>query len=314
MVFQCRRCAVLLVLVMACGMVSPACNSSGDRTVPAHDAGVRTSKLAAELAQVEPSPKQNAASRYYEGYLLETLHGDVPGARKAYQQVVAESGEVTATIAARAALRLAELELLAGRQRRAFELAARAWVLGRDDVDIVEKVDDLTLRAGGSDVRGPPIGVPLQSVSPTTAASFARAEALLQIYHRIRLEPRLEQLRAGVRAKERAMDAALRGYRAVLNAVEPIALVAAEFRGASLHHDLALSLMFELPPELEPRARERLRRSLSTSAMTYLRRAKAAYGRSLEHAARAQLPTSERWVIAADVGLRSVGDLLGDRK
>src|SRR5690606_31189494 len=132
-----------------------------------------------------------------------------------------------------------------------------------------------SLRSDVSEVRGPPMGTPLEGVSAAAAERFGAAEALLRTYHRTRLEPRLEELRAGVRIKESAMDAAVRAYRLVVALDEAAASVAAELRTASLYHDLALSLMFDLPPELEPQAAARLRRSLRASALTYLSRAQA---------------------------------------
>ena len=342
--FRCRRCAVFrscrishrrpvaaaalgraLLAATLLAAMSLACSNRAPEPTPGPGPGVPRSRLATEIAEAGPSETERAASRYYEGYLSETLRGDIVGARAAYDAVISESGAQAPIIAARAALRVAELEILAGRPRQAFEFTARAWVLGADNPDIVERADRLQARLGGlrsdpGEVRGPPIGTGLVDVPDQAAEEFARAEELLRAYHRKRLEPRLEQLQAGVRSKENAMDAAVRSYRAVLALTgdQPAVVVAAEFRTASLYHDLALSLMFELPPELEPGARERLRRSLQASAMSYLRKALLAYQRSV--AAAGQLPPGQssesiqRWAIAADVGLRAVSDLLGDRK
>ncbi|MCG8417943.1 MAG: hypothetical protein MJE77_08380 [Proteobacteria bacterium] len=316
--FRCRRCAVwgAIAALAALAAVIPACSSPEPDPSLWPSAVSLQSQLAIDLTHAEPGEAARIADRYYAGYLLETLHGDVASARTAYEEVVAEGGPLSPEIAARAALRLAELEFLAGRRRRALELTARAWSLGRDHIEIVERADRLqtrlgSLRSDGSEVRGPPISTRLESVSAGAAEPFSRAEELLRAYHHIRLAPRLERLRAGVRAKENAMEAAVRAYRAVLSHREVAAIVAAEFRIGSLYHDLALSLMFDLPPELEPRAREQLRRSLRVSAMSYLRRARAAYQRSLDRAV--DPPVGERWTVAARVGLRSVSDLLGGR-
>jgi hypothetical protein len=214
-------------------------------------------------------------------------------------------------------LRLAEIEALAGQRRKAVELMARASVLGRDSLEIVERADRLQARLGslrsvGSEVRGPRLGTVLESVSEQAVERFGRAEELMSAYYRVRLEPRLEQLRASVRVKENAMDAAVRGYRQVAALGEPVATVAAEFRIASLYHDLALSLMFDLPPELEPRVAARLKRSLRSNAIAQLGRAETAYRRCLEAGdAESMHPSSERWIAAAKLGLRSVQDLLG---
>lgn len=318
--FRCRRCAVFGALFFGVWLVAAMACGEGGRAGPTPvDAGAAESTLAEELTRPAPGTQGVWAARYYDGYLAETLRGDVAAARQAYEDVIAEAGAVAPWVAARAALRLAELEVLAGRRRKALELMARASVLGRDSLEIVERADRLQARLGslrfvGSDVRGPPLGTALEGVSGDAVERFQRAEDLMAAYYRVRLEPRLEQLRAGVRVKESAMDAAVRAYRQVVAMDEPVAAVAAEFRIASLYHDLALALMFELPPELEPRAAAQVRRSLRASALGYLSRAQAAYLRSRAAGSEGGNAASERWLVAAELGLRSVDDLLGGRE
>lgn len=321
---RCRRCAVFFgrsilvpipTLCMALSMLVSCGQEQRQPPLPG-DRGPRQSSLAQELTSPAPEARNLWASRYYDGYVAETLHGDMASARAAYEDVVAEAGSVAPQLAARAALRLAEIEALAGRRRKALELMARASALGRENLEIVEQADRLharlgSLRAEASDVRGPPMRTALESVSGQAGERFARAEELFHDYYRVRIEPRLEQLRAGVRAKENATDEAVRAYRTVIALGEPRATVAAEFRIASLYHDLALSLMFDLPPELDPSVAARLKRSLKASAIGHLRRAMAAYRRSLEAEGESRDPSSERWTSAAKLGLRSVEDLLG---
>lgn len=267
-------------------------------------------------AQVEAPLDDSWAVRYYQGYLAETVRGDVASARAAFEEVVAGAGQESPRVAARAALRLAELEALAGRRRKAVELLARASVLGRDDPRIVEQTDRLqvqlaSVRAQASEVRGPPLGAELPEASEQARALFAAAEKELGQYYGISLQPRLEALRASVRSKERATEQAVRAYREVIALAEPAAVVAAEFRAGSVYHDLAIALMFDLPPELEPQAAARMRRSLRARALGYLRKAESAYGRSLEAAAgRGGEVGTERWRAPAELGLRSVRDLL----
>lgn len=257
------------------------------------------------------------SQRYYEGYLAETMRGDLIAARAAYEEVIAATGAGAPEIAARAALRLADIEALAGRRREAVELVARASVLGRDNVEIVEHADRIQARLAsvpsqGSEVRGPPMGTVLTDVPDDVIAAFASAETALRTYHRIRLQPRLEALRTSVRAKESAMEKAVRAYLSVVDLGSADATVAAEFRAGSLYHDLAVALMFDLPPELEAQVAAKLRRSHRARAIKYLGRARAAYRRSLEAGESAEpMSKSERWLVPAAAGLRSVEDLLG---
>ena len=318
--FRCRRRAVsapalvgLAVLaVVAIGCAAPA--TSGSRA----DAGV-ADDADAGLAPSRAADRTDWAERYYEGYLAETMRGDIVTARAAFEEVIAGAGEEHAALAARAALRLAELEVLSDNRREAIELVARAAVLGRAEAAIVERADRMqtylaSLRSKGSEVRGPPAGTALVGVSAAAVELFATAEGLLAAYHTLGLRPRLEDLRAGIRAKERAMETANRDYRQVVALDESRATVAAEFRTASLLHDLAMSLMFDLPPELEEREAAKLRRSLRGRAINYLRKARKAYQRSLDAGATLGEAASDRWRVAATRGLRSVEDLLRGRE
>jgi hypothetical protein len=313
---RCRRRAVLLAAAVA------ACGGDG-RSEPGAgaDGGPRPGAAAADggVAGV-PGEHGPWARRYYEAYLAETLRGDAEAARTIYQQVVAGAADEDPVAAARAALRLADLELVAGRRREALELVARASVLGGADLEILERADRMqaqiaSLRAQGTEVRGPPVGTEPAGASAAAAKLFAQAEQLLAVYHRRELQPQLEVLRQGVRAKEFAMGQAERAYRAVVALGEPGPAAAAEFRIGSLYHDLALALMFDLPHELEAREAEKLRRSLRGQALAHLRKARAAYERSIAAAAAgASGPALERWRLAAELGQRAVDDLLRGRQ
>jgi hypothetical protein len=314
MVSRCRRRAVWVAAVV----VAVACGERAAPPGPATDAGA-TSPAAADAGA--PAAAQGPwARRYYEAYLAETLRGDAAAARELYQAVIAGAADEDPVTAARAALRLADLELVAGRRREALELVARASVLGGSDLEILERADRMqaqiaSLRASGSEVRGPPIGTEPTGASADSVRDFARAEQLLATYHRRQLQPRLEVLRQGVRAKQYAMEQAERAYRAVVTRGEPAPAAAAEFRIGSLYHDLALALMFDLPPELEAREAEKLRRSLRGQALGHLRKARAAYERSVAAAAAAGAgPAVERWRVAAELGQRAVDDLLRGRE
>jgi hypothetical protein len=260
-------------------------------------------------------PQRPLEKRYYDGYLAEAIRGDVERAREAYQDIVSSSGNVE-TAAALAALRLADLDARSGRRREGLEMAARR-VLGDDD--IVRRASRLQLRLGSVrtqsiEVRGPAAGTPLSSVSAEAAARFSRAETLLTLYHRRRL-PRIEDLGATIRQKQNAMDLAVRAYRSVIELGEPAATVASEYRIGSLYNDLSVSLLFDLPAELERDAATLLRRSLSSRALADLREARDAYRRCLEAAELVEDSGSVvNWRAAAELGLRTVEDLLRGRE
>ena len=325
---RCRRCAgwpglipVAAILAIGCGPGGEQGAAPAGRATPAEASPVATAASSiAEPAVDEPAPPSaRAAARYYGGYLDEVLGGDVGAARAAYAAVVAD-GSAPPEIAARAALRLAEEEAEAGHRHIALDLVARAAALGRDHRDLLRWAERLqrrlaAVRVHDIEVRGPPAGTALEGVSAEAAELHARAEALLSAYHARRLRPRLEELRAGVRAKRAALDAAVRGYRAITALGEPVATVAAELRIASLYYDLSLSLTFDLPSELEAGAAAELRQSLRARALADRARARAAYLRALEAGRDGRAgPAAAIWLEAAEIGLRSVEDMLRGRE
>jgi hypothetical protein len=339
---------LLAVALSGCRADGPAPGSSAGGppagTAPPSPARDHAVDEAAAEATDRAASESPWAARYYDGYLAETLDGDIAAARTAYEEVLAGAGASEPEAAARAALRLAYLEGMTGSRRRAADLLARAAVLGSDDPALVEQSDRLrvdlgiglglgiggigSLAAGPGDpgnvaeVRGPPIGTHLDGVDQATGAAFDVAEQALAVYHRLTLRPRLEELTAGIRAKERAMDEAVRAYRAVLgngdSGAAPasdapvLAQVAVELRIGSLYHDLAVALVFDLPPELETGAAARIRRNLRGTAINYLRKAAAAYRRAVAAGGTGAPVAAERWVNAARLGERSVAELLGE--
>lgn len=326
---RCRRCAgsarVIAVVALAIG-----CGRGGEQGAAPRSSGPVAAARSTDVAPTQPAmtespvdgstpPSARAAARYYGGYLDEVLGGDVGAARAAYAAVVAD-GSAPPEIAARAALRLAEDEAEAGHRHIALDLVARAAALGRGHRDLLRWAERLqrrlaAVRVHDIEVRGPPAGTALDGVSPQAAELHARAEALLSAYHARRLRPRLEELGAGVRAKRAALDAAVRGYRAITALGEPVATVAAELRIASLYYDLSLSLTFDLPSELEAGAAADLRQSLRERALADRTRARAAYLRALEAGRDGRAgPAAAIWLEAAEIGLRSVEDLLRGRE
>jgi hypothetical protein len=163
------------------------------------------------------------------------------------------------------------------------------------------------LLVAGSSVPRPAPGTPLPGVADGVQQQWRKAEQLLLKAHHMRMKPVLEALSGSVRAKEHATEAAVRAYREVASA-GGLAAVAAEFRAGTLYHDLAVELVFDLPPELDPGVAARLRRTLRASAVAYLKKAVASYQRAL-----AQPVTGadvDPWRVAAEASERSARELL----
>tara|TARA_R110002096_G_scaffold44526_5_gene120090 strand:- start:20542 stop:21387 length:846 start_codon:yes stop_codon:yes gene_type:complete len=257
---------------------------------------------------------EDARHEYYRGYLADVVAGDRAKAAAHYQGVLGFGAEQPSLVA-EAALRLAVWADIRRERRTAMDLAVRASVLGADiprvksSADAIRQRLAITVRAQDIEVRGPAAGTALLGVTPEIAEKFAVAEELLSAYHVKRLQPRLEALVASVRGKRSAMERAVRAYREVAESGNKIAIVAAEFRIASLHYDFSLSLTFELPSELSPEVAANMRNSLRSEVRQVRARAKAAYVRSLA-AAVPVVPASKPWSDASTLGLASVDDLL----
>ncbi|HEU5060631.1 MAG TPA: hypothetical protein VFU21_29070 [Kofleriaceae bacterium] len=312
--FRCRRCAGFLAaaVLLACG----------DEVRDAPPAAAEVSAAWPQAREVEgktPKRSDTGASAYYQAYFDETLRGDFNAARSAYRRVL-DAPTTEPEVAARAALRLAEYEASYGRRHIALDLVARAAALGRDQRDLLQWAQRVqrriaAVRVEDIEVRGPPAGTALEGVSKQAAELFARAETLLAVYHGRRLRPRLEDLRAGVRSKRAALESAVRAYRQVVALGEPAAVVAAEFRIASLYYDSTLSLTFDLPPELDSSVATQLRQQLRAKALSDRNNARKAYLRALEAGRDGRAGAAGAvWLGAAELGLRSVEDLLRRRE
>ncbi|HET9626029.1 MAG TPA: hypothetical protein VFP84_31930, partial [Kofleriaceae bacterium] len=180
------------------------------------------------------------------------------------------------------------------------------------DVAIAEGVAelqaDVVAAAGAGDLRGPRIGTQLPGVPPAVADAFAAAERALGRVHTLRAHPVLEALSTSIRAKENATEDVVQKYRAVAEH-GGLAQIAASYRAGSLYHDLALGLLFELPPELDPAVAAGLRRTLRGRAVAYLKKAVTEYRASL---AVTKLADDELWRLAAESDLRGALDVLGE--
>ncbi len=318
-VFRCRRCAgFALIAALA---AAAACADDPPETRPPAAAAERAAatRQARDPAADGPRRSDTAAGAYYQAYFDEILRGDFNGARGSYRRVL-DDPSTEPEVAARAALRLAEYEASYGRRHLALDLVARAAALGRDQRDLLQWAQRVqrriaAVRVEDIEVRGPPAGIALEGVSEQAAELFARGEALLAAYHGRRLRPRLEDLRAGVRSKRAALESAVRAYRQVVALGEPAAVIAAEFRIASLYYDLALSLTFDLPPELDSGAAIQWRQQLRAKALSDRNNARKAYLRALEAGRDGRAGAAGAvWLEAAELGLRSVEDLLRRRE
>jgi tetratricopeptide (TPR) repeat protein len=283
---------------------------------PASCGGGPSSSVGAPLpgpppgANADPSLDldHEAAVAYYEAVLADEIAGDLPGAKQLYDRALTD--QLAPALAARAALRWAMIEAATGGGRRAIELVARASALADGDPVLTASADRLqgaitSLGPAAIEVRGPPLGTPVAG-DAATAQRFAHAEDLLARAHRLRPRGVIQVLSSSIRAKELATEAAVRAFRDVAE-LGPAA-IAADYRIGSAYHDLALALVFELPPELDPGVAAQLRRTLRANALGYLRKAVVAYRRALERA----VPGAELWIAAAQSDLRAALDLLGE--
>jgi hypothetical protein len=296
----------LLVAAIGAAIGLAACDDgpAAPRSAPIAPPG----RAAADPALGVTTPLDGAAPQLAAAVFAELI-GDGSTARAGFERVLA-GGDTPSGLAARAALHLAQLESRAGDNHHALELAARAAALAPGDVAIVEGVAelqaDVVAAAGAGDLRGPRLGTPLPGVDPRVADAFAAAERALARVHRLRSRPALETLSSSIRFKEDATEDVVARYRAIAEH-GGLAQIAASYRAGSLYHDLALSLLFELPPELDPAVASGLRRTLRGRAIADLKKAVTEYRAALSAP---KHPDDELWRLAAETDLRDARDLL----
>ncbi len=292
--------ALLLALALA------ACTDDGPpRAAPAEPP--TASRVAADPAAGVTTELDGDAPLFGDGLLAE-LAGDEPAARAAFEKVLA-SPDAPSALAARAALQLAQLESRAGKSRHTLDLVARASALAPSDVAIAEGVAqleaDFVAASGAGDIH-PELGIALPGVDAKVAADFAAAERALAAVRRLHPQPFIEALSSSIRLKEDATEEVVAKYRGVAEH-GGLAQIAADYRAGSLYHDLALGLLFELPPELNPSIAAALRRTLRTNSLAYLRKAVERYQACLAAPA---TPDAELWRLAAETDLRGARDVL----
>jgi hypothetical protein len=292
--------AVLLALA--------ACGDDGPSTInatPAQHAG----SAVADPARGMHTVLDVSAPSFGEALLAE-LTGDDAGARAGFERVLSAS-DAPPALSARAALHLARMDARAGKTRHALDLVARAAALAPSDVVVAEGVAQVEAEVGArgaGDIPGPPLGTPLPGVAPKVAQAFAAAERALERVHKLHPRPFIEALSSSIRLKEDATEDAVAKYREVAEH-GGLAQIAASYRIGSLYHDLAVGLVFDLPPELDPNVAAGLRRWLAGQALIDLRRAVTAYRACLAAPA---LPEDKLWRVAAETDLRAALDLLGE--
>jgi hypothetical protein len=306
--------------------VLPACGDDvAPKVQPQTEPTVRRS--AADPALGMTTELDGVAPAFGDAVLAE-LTGDEVAAKAGFERVLGAADAPT-VLAARAALHLAQIEARAGRDRHALDLVVRAAALAPSDEVVAEGVAQLRADAvaasGAGNIRGPKLGTLLPGVSAEAADAFAAAERGLASVHKLRRRPSplagyrwwqylssdapiFEKLSSSIRAKEDATESVAAKYRAVAEH-GGLALVAAHYRAGSLYHDLALGLLFELPPELDPAVAAGLRRTLRARALAYIKRAVAEYRTCLA----APPPTDgELWRLNAETDLHAAQDVLGE--
>lgn len=290
-------------------VIAAACNDAEERHATTEPAPV-ADRTAADPAAGIATDLDGAAPAFGDAVLAE-LTGDEAAARAGFERVLASTDSPT-PLAARAALHLAQLELRAGRTGHARELALRAAALAPNDPIIYEGGAQIRATAVAESASGdiqPRLGTQLPGVEPAVAEAFAAAEQAFEKVHRLRPRPIIEALSSSIRMKEDATEAVVVQYRAIAEH-GGIALIAGHYRAGSLYHDLALGLLFELPPELDPNVAAGLRRTLRRRALQYLEKAAAEYKLAI---GAPPLQEAELWRLAAETSLRAAQDLLGEK-
>ncbi|CAN5804495.1 hypothetical protein BH11MYX2_BH11MYX2_37160 [soil metagenome] len=290
----------LAVLLSACVDSAP----SGGHSAPLNS----EPPAVADLARGMTTDLDGVRPAFADAVLAELL-GDNDLARANYERVLGD-GDVPSALAARSALHLAQLESRAGNSRKALDLVVRAAALAPGDNAIAEGFAqvsaDSAAASGNDNIPGPPPGTTLAGVDAATAKKFAAAERQLVAVHRLRARPVIEALSSSIRAKEAATENAVAMYRGVA-ASGGLAFIAGHYRAGSLYHDLALGLLFELPPELDANVAAGLRRTLRTRAQGNLKKAIAEYDQVL---ATAPQPDGELWRLAAETDAHAAHELM----
>jgi len=296
-----RVLVTLLVALLAC--------SDTEEPRPRTAVAADHDRVAADPAIGSTTELDGAAPAFGDAVLAE-LTGDEAAARTAYERVLA-APDVPATLTARAAIHLAQIESRAGSTRHALDLVARATALAPTDPVVAAGAAslqaDIVAAAGAGDIRGLPLGTALPNVGADVADAFAAAERDLAKTHRTRLRITIEALTKSINYKVDQTLAVVTKYQAIAKR-GGLPAIAATYRVGSLYHDLALELVFaDLPPELERRSADGLKATLRGLAITYLRKAVTEYKTCVDSPPQ---PNDELWRLAAETDMRRATDVL----
>jgi tetratricopeptide (TPR) repeat protein len=300
--------AALTCAVLMCAVLAIAC---GDDTPPAstEPAPSVSPRAAADPAAGMVSELDGVAATFGDAVLAE-LTGEHATARAAFERLLA-APDVPASLAARAALHLAQMESSAGNTQNALDLATRAKALAPNDASVSDGVNRLrgevlaVVGAGG--IRGPRPGTPLPGARADVAAAWAKAEArLVEVYKR-QLEVDYVAILHSIDARITATDDVVELYRAIAEH-RGIALVAAKYRIGSLYYDLANDLAEASPPrELDHQHAAQVQATLDGLHLSSLNHAVKEYTACLDAPQSAE---TELWRLAAETDLRLVRDVL----
>jgi hypothetical protein len=266
-------------------------------------------RAAADPATGMVSELDGVASTFGDAVLAE-LTGEPAVARAAFERLLADPA-APATLAARAALHLAQMESSAGNTQTALDFATRAKAFAPNDAAITDGVNRLRAEVitavGTGGIRGPRPGAALPGVPQDVAAAFQKAEAALVAVHKRTLEVDYVAILHSIDARITATDDFVTMYRAIAEH-RGIAFVASQYRIGSLYYDLANDLAEATPPrELDHAHATEVQATLNGLQIASLHHAAKEYTACLDAP---QTADTELWRLAAETDLRLVRDVL----
>ncbi len=222
-------------------------------------------------------PPMTPQELFVKAHHLQWIAGDFEGAKNVLEQI-ANNKKAPREIRAKAELRYAEIALLTGERREALQHLERAKAIVGPGHALSIEADDRRARiltaTPLADVRGPvPGSVVIKHEPPQVVMIFRRAERLLDVFHRIIVAPRLENINQVLKTKRRAFERAEKAYQQVVAEGGTIAKAASFVRMGGMCHHLAEALAFAVPEELLPSEARKLRRQLHFESTSYLRKA-----------------------------------------
>lgn len=283
-----------------------------------HIAGLCLAAVVAVPAIASAAPTadefDDARSQLYRAYHQRWVRGDIDAARAGLKKLLARQ-DAPDVVRAKAALWLGEIAELKGQKRLALAHLDRAKTLAGSQTALARQAEDRRARIVSTtplaDVRGPvPGSVRLRDTAAVNVA-FRGAEKLLAIYHRVVVQPKLENIDSVRRGKRAALARAVAAYERVAKQGGPAAQAASRFRIAAMYHHMAEALAFDRPPEMLPDVARRLARELRGESIGYLRRALVSYRAVARIAESAE---TRRWRRLAQREVQTLAGVLKERK